>query len=80
MFVVLLLNFFLTLIGAQVNADIRSYTVHKDGSQTLSQVNTYHVGKSISTKAIGSSRREDVTSNYKFEEGTVAERSALLGE
>ena len=59
---------------------MRSYTVHKDGSQTLSGVNTFHVGKSISTKAIGSSRKEDVTSNYKFDEGSSTERAALLGE
>lgn len=53
--------------------------MHRDGSQTLSNVNTYHVGKSISTKAIGSDKKEDVTLNYKFQEGSDSERAALLG-
>ena len=63
----------------QVNADIRYYTVHEDGTQTLSRVNTNHVGKNISTKAVGSSNRQDVTLDYKFEEGSSDERAALLG-
>ncbi len=39
------------------------------------------VGQKISTKAVGSATREDVTSNYKYPEGTIAERAALkVGE
>ena len=45
----------------QVNADIRYYTTQSDGTKILSRVNTSHVGKNISTKAIKSNRREDVT-------------------
>ena len=41
---------------------------------------TRHVGKNISTKAIGSSRREDITHDYKFPERSLSERAALLGE
>lgn len=66
-------------VCVQVNADIRYYTVHEDGTQTLSRVNTNHVGKNISTKAVGSSNRQDVTLEYKFREGSSEERAALLG-
>ncbi len=34
-------------------------------------------GQNISTKAVGSNTREDVTSSYKYTEGTIAERAAL---
>ena len=34
-------------------------------------------GKNISTKAVGSNKRDDVTNNYKHPEGSVAERAAL---
>lgn len=67
-------------MSVQVNADIRYYTVHDDGTQTLSRVNTSHVGQNISTKAVGSSNRQDVTLDYKFAEGSSAERIALLGK
>ena len=63
-----------------MNADVRYYTVHEDGTQTLTRVNTSHVGKKISTKAVGSSLREDITLDYKFPERSLSERAALLGE
>ena len=65
---------------AQVNADIRYYTVNDDGTNTLTGVNTSHVGKNISTKAIGSNHRQDVTLEYKFKEGSTSERAALLSK
>ena len=63
----------------QVNADIRYYTVNPDRTLTLTRVNSTHVGKNISTKAVGSYAREDVTLDYKFAEGSTSERAALLG-
>ena len=63
----------------QVNADIRYYTVNPDRTLTLTRVNSTHVGKNISTKAVGSSAREDVTLDYKFAERSTSERAALLG-
>ena len=63
-----------------MNADVRSYTVMKDGTRVLSGVNTSCVGKKISTKAVGSGKCRDITSNYKFPEGSVEERAALLGK
>lgn len=35
------------------------------------------VGFSISTKAVGSSDREDVTNHYKYKEGTEMERRVV---
>ncbi len=64
----------------QVNADVRLYTVHEDGSQSLSRMITSHVGKNISTKAVRSSLREDVTNDYKFPEKSLSERASLLCE
>ena len=72
--------FIYSVFHSQVNADVRYYTVNSDNSLTLSDVDTSHVGKNISTKAIGSSDRHDVTNVYKFKEGSTAERAALLGE
>ena len=64
----------------QVNADIRTYIVKENGEKVLSQVNTSHVGKNISTKAVGRSAVNIVTNEYKFREGSTSERAALLGE
>lgn len=63
-----------------MNADVRYYTCHKGGTRILSSVNKNHVGVSISTKAIGSCSREDLTSDYKFSEGSSDERATLLGK
>ena len=62
-----------------MNADIRYYTVNSDDSLTLTRVNSTHVGKRISTKAVGGNARDDVTLDYKFAEGSTSERAALLG-
>ena len=35
------------------------------------------VGKNVSTKAVGSNERKDVTRSYKYKEGSLAERAAL---
>lgn len=63
----------------QVNADIRYYTINPDRTRTLTRVNSTHVGKNISTKAVGTNDREDVTLDYKFPERSISERAALLG-
>lgn len=45
----------------QVNADIKKYSVGADGVPRLVSVDTYSVGRDISTKAVGSNRRVDLT-------------------
>ena len=62
-----------------MNADIRYYSVEGE-TKTLTRVNTSHVGKKISTKTVGSGQRNDITQEYKFPEGSAAERAALLSE
>lgn len=44
-----------------MNADIKTYIVGRDGVPRLSRVDTTKVGRDISTKSIGSMRREDIT-------------------
>ena len=56
---------------------MRHYTIHHDGSKTLRKVERDTVGKRISTKALGSNEVCDITSNYKYPEGSIAERAAL---
>ena len=46
-------------------------------THTHTHTHTHKVGKSISTKAVGTKKREDITNRYKYKEGTLAERAAL---
>ncbi len=45
----------------QVNADIKKYVIGEDGAPRLFKVDTDTVGRTISTKAVGSNRRHDLT-------------------
>lgn len=45
----------------QVNADIKKYQLGSDGAPRLFEVDKTSVGRDISTKAVGSSRRLDLT-------------------
>lgn len=56
-------------IYSEVNGPVMNWTVNRDGSQTLDYVNYDKVGRKISTKAIGSSEKEDITHLYKHNEG-----------
>ena len=49
------------IIYIQVNADIKKYTIGADGAPRLFEVDTETVGKTISTKRVGSWRRDDIT-------------------
>lgn len=48
-------------LSPQVNADIKRYSVGADGVPRLVSVDTESVGRDISTKAVGSNRRVDLT-------------------
>nr|XP_033789683.1 protein-glutamine gamma-glutamyltransferase 4 [Geotrypetes seraphini] len=67
-------------IFAEVNAD-RIYWLVKtvDGRENKVQVKEEKlcIGKCISTKAVGMNTREDITCQYKFEEGSPEERKAM---
>uniref|UniRef100_A0A667XEG6 Protein-glutamine gamma-glutamyltransferase 2 n=1 Tax=Myripristis murdjan TaxID=586833 RepID=A0A667XEG6_9TELE len=59
------LKYDIPFVFAEVNADIVSAT----GSKTKMNSDTRKVGQNISTKAVGSSRRMDITDSYKDKEG-----------
>ena len=65
---------------AEVNADIKYHFMTRDGTYKMMDSDTRAVGKNISTKAVGSDDQEIITNNYKYKEGTVAERAALTGD
>ncbi|XP_067904227.1 protein-glutamine gamma-glutamyltransferase 2-like [Heterodontus francisci] len=70
-------NFDTPFVFAEVNADYVSWLLCKDGSKKQIEVNHRLVGQKISTKAVGSDEREDVTHNYKYLEGSEEEREAF---
>ena len=55
-----------TLPSQQVNADIKKFIIEEHGAPRLFEVNTSIVGKTISTKALGSTSREDVTDQVRL--------------
>ncbi|XP_078092530.1 protein-glutamine gamma-glutamyltransferase 2-like [Mustelus asterias] len=64
-------------VFAEVNADYVSWLLRKDGTKRQITVNHRLVGQKISTKAIGTDEREDITDNYKHAEGSKEEREAF---
>ena len=54
------------LLPQQVNADIKKYIIEEHGAPRLFNVDTSIVGKTISTKALGSTSREDVTDQVRL--------------
>ncbi|KAM5135806.1 protein-glutamine gamma-glutamyltransferase 6-like [Mantella aurantiaca] len=68
------LNYDGTFVFSEVNAD-NNFWIYHEQSHYFERVETItgSVGKFTSTKAVGSNDRIDITSNYKYEEGTVGE-------
>ncbi|XP_038659001.1 protein-glutamine gamma-glutamyltransferase 2-like [Scyliorhinus canicula] len=62
---------------AEVNADYFSWLLYKDGTKKQIGVNHRLIGLKISTKAVGSDEREDITLNYKYAEGSKEEREVF---
>lgn len=62
---------------SMVNADCMSWLVYGGKEQKLYR-DTNSVGNFISTKSIQSDERDDITENYKYEEGTPQERKIFL--
>ncbi|KAM5245853.1 protein-glutamine gamma-glutamyltransferase E [Ctenodactylus gundi] len=68
-------NFDMPFIYAEVNADRITWIYNgSNGSQKQNSVDTRSIGKYISTKAVGSYSRMDVTDKYKYPEGSSEER------
>ncbi|XP_061773048.1 LOW QUALITY PROTEIN: protein-glutamine gamma-glutamyltransferase 2 [Nerophis ophidion] len=61
-------------IFAEVNADIIKWMVRRDGQRQKISVDENSVGRNISTKSPFSDRREDITLQYKYPEGSKKER------
>lgn len=56
-------------VFSEVNADSNRWIVYGDGTKKRVYCDTEVFGRSISTKAVGSNARVDVTNNYKYPEG-----------
>lgn len=66
------LNFDMVFIFAEVNADRITWIYNSsNGSQKQNSSDTYSIGKYISTKAVGSNARMDITDKYKYPEGKI---------
>ncbi|KAM3877940.1 protein-glutamine gamma-glutamyltransferase 2 [Diretmus argenteus] len=64
-------------VFAEVNADVITIKRNADGS--TDRVNSPAVvGQNISTKSVGSDKREDITHLYKYPEGSAEEREAFI--
>ncbi|XP_061535440.1 protein-glutamine gamma-glutamyltransferase 2-like [Phycodurus eques] len=61
-------------IFAEVNADVIYWMVQKNGQRQKIRVNQASIGRNISTKSVFGNRREDVTLEYKYPEGSKKER------
>uniref|UniRef100_H0WQF2 protein-glutamine gamma-glutamyltransferase n=1 Tax=Otolemur garnettii TaxID=30611 RepID=H0WQF2_OTOGA len=61
-------------VFAEVNADYITWLWHEDESRERVYSDTKKVGRCISTKAVGSDSRVDITSLYKYPEGSRNER------
>ncbi|XP_054029530.1 protein-glutamine gamma-glutamyltransferase 6, partial [Dryobates pubescens] len=61
-------------VYSEVNADCNRWIVYSDGTKKRVYCDTEIIGRSISTKAIGSNSRVDITYNYKYPEGSAEER------
>lgn len=57
-------------VFSEVNADVETFLKYKDGN-TRKIITTTVVGQEISTKSVGSDKREDITHLYKYPEGNV---------
>ncbi|XP_040544618.1 protein-glutamine gamma-glutamyltransferase 6 isoform X3 [Gallus gallus] len=63
-----------SFVFAAVNADCVTWIQHSNKRKERIYSNTRKIGKFISTKAVGTNTRVDVTNNYKYPEGSSKER------
>ncbi|XP_036997056.2 protein-glutamine gamma-glutamyltransferase 6 [Artibeus jamaicensis] len=61
-------------VFAEVNADYVTWLCNEDESRERVYSDTKKIGRCISTKAVGSDSRVDITSLYKYPEGSRKER------
>uniref|UniRef100_A0A669BJI7 Protein-glutamine gamma-glutamyltransferase 2 n=1 Tax=Oreochromis niloticus TaxID=8128 RepID=A0A669BJI7_ORENI len=63
------LKYDVPFVFAEVNADCVDWLCKADGTMTKMLSDTKSVGQNISTKAVGSNTRLDITDKYKYKEG-----------
>ncbi|CAE1321062.1 TGM1 [Acanthosepion pharaonis] len=66
-----------SFIFAEVNGDRVSWMVTDDWDMIAFNINKNSVGKLISTKAVGSDERDNITCLYKYPEGSEDERRVV---
>ncbi|XP_040083544.1 protein 4.2 [Oryx dammah] len=64
-------------IFASINASCVVWRCREDGTLELTDCNTKYFGNNISTKNVDCDRREDITQNYKYPEGSSQEKKVL---
>ncbi|XP_078257737.1 protein-glutamine gamma-glutamyltransferase 2-like [Rhinoraja longicauda] len=67
-------NYDAVFIFAEVNADVVYWFINKDGTKKELLVKQHQVGTQIVTKSAFSDKRESITLNYKYPEGSTEER------
>ncbi|XP_030740366.1 protein-glutamine gamma-glutamyltransferase Z [Echinops telfairi] len=65
-------------VFAEVNADEVIWLFGDGQAQEILAHNTSSIGKEISTKLVGSDQRQNITSTYKYPEGSREERSVFM--
>ncbi|XP_053500040.1 protein-glutamine gamma-glutamyltransferase 2a isoform X2 [Ictalurus furcatus] len=70
-------NYDAPFVYAEVNADVVEYIVLGDDKVVQVGGSATHVGQCISTKAVGTDEREDITHLYKYPEGSEEERQVF---
>ncbi|CAL8324168.1 unnamed protein product [Gadus morhua 'NCC'] len=61
-------------VFAEVNADVINWEIGPDGQRKRLSSNSANVGRNISTKSPYGNEREDITLQYKYQEGSAKER------
>ncbi|XP_075952497.1 protein-glutamine gamma-glutamyltransferase 2-like [Anarhichas minor] len=72
------LKYDIPFVFAEVNADRNDWLVKADGSKVIIFSDTSNIGQNISTKTVGSDKRNNITLNYKPREGSIDERLVVL--
>uniref|UniRef100_A0A3Q3NH98 Transglutaminase-like domain-containing protein n=1 Tax=Labrus bergylta TaxID=56723 RepID=A0A3Q3NH98_9LABR len=71
------LKYDVPFVFAEVNADMVKWLLSTGGLKRKMHSDTSTVGQKISTKAIGSNMRNDITNLYKHREGSQKERASF---
>ncbi|XP_059380055.1 coagulation factor XIII A chain-like [Carassius carassius] len=64
-------------VFAEVNSDVVYHKSDKYGKMSIIYVDSSYMGKALVTKKKGSIKYEDITSTYKYPEGSLKERETM---